>query len=375
MKVAIIHYWWLSNRGGEAVVSALIDLFPNADLFIQVCDEQLVRRTLGEKFKGKIHTSFVSKLPGAMKYYQKYLPLMPLALEQWDLSEYGLVLSSESGPSKGVITNLDSLHICYCHSPMRYIWDMYHIYLNNSGFLVRLIFPLVAHWLRVWDRSSADRVDFYIANSNYISYRIKKYYLKNSEVIFPPVDTSNFTHNRKRGSFYLMLGQLVKYKRPDLAVDAFNRLGLNLVVIGEGELYNNLKQKSMSNIKLLGRQEFSVVKDHLEQCKALIFPGIEDFGIVPVDAMSSGAPVIAYGKGGVLDTVIDGKTGILFHEQTVDALTKAVLILENSLVSFDSDFIKSHAEKFDKSVFKNKMKASIDRSLIQFSKLKQSINP
>jgi len=368
MRVAVIHYWWLSNRGGEAVISAILELFPNADLYVHVCDKKLVKKTLGVNFKGKIINSFVSRLPLALKHYQKYLPLMPLALEQWDLSDYDLIISSESGPAKGVITRPDALHICYCHSPMRYVWDMYHVYLSKAGLLIRTLFPLVAHWLRVWDRSSADRVDYFIANSSYVSARINKFYRRKSEVIFPPVNTGEFTHTRTRSNFYLCLGQLVGYKRADLAVDAFNQLGIPLIIIGEGELYEELRTRALPNIQLLGRQPFNVVKDHLERCKALIFPGLEDFGIVPVEAMAAGAPVIAYGRGGALDTVIDGKTGILFSDQTVDALLAAVRCVENGEYRFDKDELRSHSLKFDKSIFLKKIQQTIERVQTEISR-------
>jgi glycosyltransferase involved in cell wall biosynthesis len=352
MKVAIVHYWWLSNRGGEAVVSSLIDIYPDADLFTHVSDNDLIRNTLGSNFNGKIYNSFISKLPRSKKYYQKYLPLMPFALEQWDLSSYDLIISSESGPAKGVITRPDALHICYCHSPMRYIWDMYHEYLSRASFLIRLLFPLVAHWLRVWDTVAANRVDFFVANSTYVSKRIKKYYHRDSAIIYPPVKASAFSHLEIRGNFYLCLGQLVGYKRIDLAVESFNLLKLPLLIIGEGDEFQNLKKTANSNIKFLGRQPFDVVKTHLETCKALIFPGLEDFGIVPVEAMAAGAPVIAYSKGGVLDTVIDGVTGILFDIQNSQALIEAVTKIENEKINFDVDVLHKHALKFEESNFK-----------------------
>jgi glycosyltransferase involved in cell wall biosynthesis len=356
MKVAIVHYWWLSNRGGEAVVTALSQAFPEADLFVHVCDETLVRKTLGPAFKGKITTSLISKLPFAKKHYQKYLPLMPIALEQWDLSEYDVVISSESGPAKGVITRTDAVHICYCHSPMRYLWDMYHQYLEHAGKLVKMLFPLVAHWMRVWDRVSADRVDMFIANSRFIAGRIDKYYRRQSEVIYPPVDVDNFSSDKQRGDFYLYLGQLVPYKRADLAVGAFNQLKLPLVVIGEGEMMESLRSMAQSNVTFLGRQSFDVVKDHLERCKGLIFPGVEDFGIVPVEALAAGAPVIAYGRGGVLDTVEDGRTGILFKEQSEQSLMKAVLQIESGQSVFNPTELRMSANKFDKRLFINAMK-------------------
>lgn len=359
MRTAIVHYWWLSNRGGEAVIKALLEIFPDADLYVHVADEELVRQTLGPEFKGQIFNSFISKLPFSRRHYQKYLPFMPMALEQWDLSGYDLVISSESGPAKGVITRPDAIHLCYCHSPMRYIWDMYHEYMAKSGLAIRTLFPIVAHWLRVWDRASADRVDHFIANSSYISSRIKKFYRRDAEVVFPPVNTNDFSPDRERGDFYLCLGQLVPYKRADMAVEAFNAMGVPLVVIGEGELYEELVQKAAPNVKLLGRQPFSVVKDHLERCKGLIFPGVEDFGIVPVEAMAAGAPVIAYGRGGVLDTVRDGSTGILFNEQTVEALVAAVMKLESGAVAFDAKALHAHAGGFEKSIFKERIKAIV----------------
>jgi glycosyltransferase involved in cell wall biosynthesis len=360
MKVAIIHYWWISNRGGEAVVDALMDIYPDADLFLHVSDDELVRQTLGLKFTGNIYKTFISKLPNAKKYYQSYLPLMPLALEGLDLSEYDLIISSESGPAKGVITRPDSVHICYCHSPMRYLWDMHHQYLKNAGFIVRFLFPLIAHWLRVWDLASASRVDFFIANSTYVAKRINKYYRRESQVIYPPVKVSHFSHLQKRGDFYLYLGQLTGYKRVDLAIEAFNLLKLPLIVIGEGEDINLLKKIANPNIKFLGRQPFDIVKRYLETCKALIFPGLEDFGIVFVEAMAAGAPVVAYGKGGVLDIVTHGITGVLFNNQKVDELIEAVKKIEEKQINFDVNLLHSHALEFDISNFKTKIMKKIN---------------
>jgi len=363
MKIAVVHSWWLSNRGGESVIKAIIELYPSADLFFHVCDEKLIRQTLPNNFLGSIKTTFISKLPGAKKHYQKYLPLMPLALEALDLTQYDLIISSEAGPAKGVITRPDALHICYCHSPMRYIWDMYYSYLKDSGIFIRFFFPYVAHKLRLWDLASAARVDKFIANSSFVATRIKKFYRRNSELICPPVDVNLFDENRPREDFYLCLGQLVKYKRADMVVDVFNKLKLPLVVIGEGELYEIIKKNALSNITIMGRQSFDVVKDHLERCKALVFPGLEDFGIVPVEAMASGAPVIAYGRGGVLDTVLNGVTGILFNEQSHEALEKAVRDIQNNVYSFDVTKLKAHAMNFDKSIFKNKFRKFVQDNI------------
>lgn len=363
MKVAIIHYWWLSNRGGEAVCAALAELFPDADLYLHVCNEEVVRQALPDNFRGSIRTTFIARLPGARKHYQKYLPFMPLALEQLDLSAYDLILSSESGPAKGVITRPDATHICYCHSPMRYVWDMYHEYLATAGRLVRTLFPLVAHWLRVWDRQSADRVDHFIANSSFVASRIHKFYRREAEVIFPPVNTGEFSPQEDRGDFYLCLGQLVAYKRADLAVEAFNELGLPLIVVGEGELFERLQKTAKANVTLMGRQPFAVIQDLLQRCKGLIFPGMEDFGIVPVEAMAAGAPVIAYAKGGALETVIHGRTGILFNEQSREALIQAVRQLEAGIFHFSPQLLHEHAATFAKPLFKQRIKTFIDEAL------------
>lgn len=363
LKVAIIHYWWLSNRGGEAVVRALARLFPNADLFMHVCDEDLVRDTLGPGFRGRVAQSFISRLPGARRHYQKYLPLMPLACEQFDLQAYDLVISSEAGPAKGVITRPDSLHVCYCHSPMRYIWDRYHDYQRGAGRLVRPLFPWVAHYLRQWDRLSADRVDHFIANSAFVASRIRKFYRREARVVHPPVEVAAFAPDRPRGDHYLVLGQLAPYKRADLAVQAFNDLGAPLVVIGEGEQAAELRALARDNVQLLGRQPFEVIREHLETCRALVFPGVEDFGIVPVEAMAAGAPVVAFGRGGALETVRDGITGCLFHEQSAEALKAAVLRIEDGALSFDPMAAHAHAQRFDAAHFQREMRALIDGAL------------
>lgn len=360
-KVAIVHHWWLSNRGGEAVCAAIAEIFPNADFFFHVCDENVVRKALPQNFSGSINTTFISRLPGARRHYQKYLPLMPLALEQLDLGDYDLVISIESGPAKGVITRPGALHICYCNSPMRYIWDMYHQYLSSAGRLTRTLFPFIAHRLRMWDRLSADRVDYFIANSEFVRSRIKKYYRRDAEVIFPPVNTREFSADGARDNFYLYLGQLVAYKRPDLAVEAFNQMGLPLVVIGEGELYGQLKSMANSNITIMGRQPFSIVRDFLQRCRGVIHPGLEDFGIVPVEAMAAGAPVIAYGGGGALETVVHNKTGILFGEQGVKPIIEAVQQIEHGKVSFDPSLLHQHSTSFDKANFKQKLISAINK--------------
>lgn len=348
-KVAIIHYWLVNMRGGENVVEALCELFPQAEIFTHVYVPESVSDTIR---KHKVHTTFIQRLPKAEKLYQTYLPLMPLALQQLDLRDFDLVISSESGPAKGVVVAPDARHICYCHSPMRYVWDMYPDYLANSGRIKRLLMPPLIHYLRIWDYFTAGGVDQFVANSRYVASRIQRYYRRDAQVIAPPVNTHEFKLMHEVGDFYLMFGQLVSYKRPDLVVEAFNESGRKLVVIGEGEMGDSLKKLARKNITFLGRQPFDVVREHLAKCRALVFPGLEDFGIVPVEAMASGRPVIAYGRGGVLDSVIEGKTGIFFNEQSAAALNEAINRFERDFNMFDSIKIVEHAGNFSKARFK-----------------------
>ncbi|MFK5986664.1 MAG: glycosyltransferase [Pseudomonadota bacterium] len=360
MKIAIIHYWLINWRGGEKVIESLLEIYPEADVYTHVYKKSLVE----EKLKNiNIFTTFISKLPFATKLYQKYLPLMPIALEQLDLREYDIVISSESGPSKGVITNPDSLHICYCHTPMRYVWDLYPEYKNKAGTLTRIMMLPLVHYLKIWDRLSADRVDFFIANSKFVAKRIKKFYRRESIVIYPPVDIDEFVCTGKKSDYYLVLGQLTPYKCADLVVDAFEKNGLKLVVIGEGEQYAALKSKENTNISVLGRLPWDECKQYLSNAKALIFPGIEDFGMVPVEAMACGTPVLAYAKGGALETVKDGVSGYLFYEQSIESINLCVSSFENSQDKLDVLDIHKQAEKFTKRLFQNKIKIFIEEKI------------
>lgn len=361
MKVAIVHYWLVTMRGGEKVVEALCELFPQADLFTHVYDPDAISQTIK---RHKVTTTFIQKLPKATKKYQSYLPLMPLALEQLDLRDYDLIISSESGPAKGVITRPDALHICYCHTPMRYVWDMYSDYKATAGTLKRLLMPPLIHYLKMWDYVSAGRVDYFIANSNFVAARIAKHYRRPAEVIHPPVATSDFSLSHEHEDFYLVLGQLVGYKRVDIAVEAFNHLGKRLIIIGEGEALSDIRRIAKSNVEVLGRQPFSIIKGHLSKCRALIFPGVEDFGIVPVEAMACGKPVIAFKAGGALETVIDGTTGLFFEHQTSESLIAAVQRFELIESSFEPFRITKHACTFDKHVFKSKISEFIKNKLM-----------
>lgn len=351
MKVAIVHYWLVNMRGGEKVIEALCELFPQADIFAHVYDPSAVSPLIN---RHKIKTSFIQKLPFAVRKYQSYLPLMPMALEQFDLRDYDLIISSESGPAKGVVTRPDALHVCYCHTPMRYVWDMYHDYLESAGRIARILMPPLIHYLRMWDLASASRVDHFVANSSYVAKRIKKHYHRDAEVIHPPVATSDFSISERQEDFYLMVGQLVSYKRVDLAVEAFNRSGKQLIIIGEGEQRKELERLAKENIKIKGRQPFSVIKEYYMNAKALVFPGVEDFGIVPVESMASGRPVIAFRGGGALETVVENKTGLFFDQQTPESLNDAINRFENMQQGFSPKTISTHARSFGKENFKNR---------------------
>lgn len=361
MKIAIVHYWLVGMRGGEKVLEALLELYPQAVIVTHVYDAAKVSDTVR---RHEIRETFIGRLPGAKTHYQKYLPLMPLALELVDMQEFDLVISSESGPAKGIIVRPDATHISYCHSPMRYIWDHYHIYRKRAGRLAKMMMPLVAHRLRIWDVTTAARVDHFIANSSFIAQRIKTYYRREAEVIFPPVDTAEFEISEQVGDHYLLAGEMVGYKRADLAVEAFNASGRRLVVVGDGEMRTTLERKAGPNITFLGRVPFDELKQQFATCRALVFPGEEDFGIVPVEVMACGRPVIAYGRGGALDTVVEGISGILFYDQSVSALNAAIDRFEETpeLVA-DPDTIRTLAKSFDVDVFKDKFAALAARAL------------
>lgn len=369
MKVAIIHYWLVGMRGGEKVLEALCRMYPEAVIYTHVYDPEVISPAIK---KHKIITTFINKLPRAARMYKTYLPLMPLALELLDLSDYDLVLSSESGPAKGVIPPPGSVHVCYCHTPMRYIWNMYHEYRSRAGILTRLVMPPLAHYLRLWDTASAARVDHFVANSRTVANRIRRYYGRDAQVIFPPVDTHAFqpVPASELGDFYLMAGELVAYKRPDLAVRAFNESGRKLVVIGGGEMLETMRRLAGPTVTVLGPQPFDVLKRHYAQCRALIFPGEEDFGLVPIEAMASGRPVIAYGRGGATETVVDGVTGVFFPEQTPAALNAAVARLDQ--LTLDVSKIVQHAQNFSIAVFEREMKIMIDASVAANRSLLQS---
>ncbi|MGO9391965.1 glycosyltransferase [Rhodoblastus sp.] len=357
MKVAIVHYWLVGMRGGEKVVENLCRLFPEADIFTHVYAPDRVSEEIR---RHRVIPSFINALPRAKTMYQRYLPLMPLALEQFDLRGYDLILSSESGPAKGVLAPPGALHVCYCHSPMRYVWNMYHDYRERSGALTKALMPAAAHYIRNWDALSSMRVDHFIANSFTVRDRIQRYYRRDAQVIHPPVDVEAFEVVPEEVSdYFLMVGELVPYKRSELAIEAFNRMGLPLVVIGGGERLDAMRALAGPTVKILGAQPFAVLRRHYARCQALIFPGEEDFGIVPVEAQASGRPVIAYGRGGATETVCDGQSGLLFHEQSVEDLIAAVQRFKT--MTFDPLRIAKGARRFSADRFQSAMRLYLER--------------
>lgn len=335
-------------------------MYPEADIFTLVCDPDKISPLLKSR---KITTSLLQKIPGAKRHYTKMLPLMPMALEELDLQDYDLIISSESGPAKGVITRPGSVHVCYCHSPMRYIWDHYHIYRREAGLLARGVMTLTAPALRTWDVTTAARVDAFAANSSHVADRIRRFYRRDATVIHPPVAVDDFQPAPSVGDFYLCAGQLVPYKRADLAVRAFSAMNKRLVVIGEGSQMKDLKQIAGPTIEFLGYQPFDVLRDHLARCKALIFPGEEDFGILPVEAMASGRPVIAYDAGGARETVSNEDVGLRFAEQTEASLIDAVQRFEAMADRFDPVRIRRHSQEYSASLFRERMGRFVDEQL------------
>lgn len=350
MKVAIIHDWLTIYGGAESIIRILHDMFPDAPIYTTVYD----RDNMPDDFRMMdIRPSFLQKMPFAKKKYTSYLMLMPRAFEQFNLEEYDLVISSNTSCSKGVITGANTLHICYCNTPMRYGWDFYHEYRSGKGALARFLISGMMKKIRMWDRLSADRVDTFIANSYNVSRRIKKHYKRESTVIYPPVRTSMFKKSVQQEDYYLVVSRLVPYKRVDLVVEAFTKMGLPLVVIGGGSQYKDIAAKAGPNVKMLGRVGDDVVLHHMERCRAFLFPGEEDFGITPIEAEACGKPVIAYGKGGALETIVEDKTGVFFYEQTLEAVIGAVRRFEG--MTFDADEIRAQAEKFSEERFRREL--------------------
>ncbi|MBI4689732.1 MAG: glycosyltransferase family 4 protein [Nitrospirae bacterium] len=367
MKVAVVHDWLVIYAGAEKQLEQILRLFPDADLYSVI--DFLRDDERGFILNKRANTSFIQRLPFAKTKYRNYLPLMPLAIEQLDLSGYDLIISSSYAVSKGVLTDSNQLHICYCCSPMRYAWDLYHQYLNETGLnrgVKGKIAQLILHYIRMWDFIAANRVDHFIAISKYISKRIKKVYGRDSTIIYPPVYIDEFELCAKKEDFYLTASRMVPYKRVDLIAEAFSRMpDKKLVILGDGPEMGKVKARAGKNVEILGHKTFDVLKDYMQRAKAFVFAAEEDFGITPVEAQACGTPVIAFEKGGILESVIENKTGIFFKEQTVEGLIEAVNDFEKKQDKFDYNEIRKNAERFDKERFNREFKEFVDGPLWQ----------
>lgn len=362
MKVALVHEWLTTLGGSERVVWAFHRMFPEAPVFTTVHRKDL----LPAEFNGlDVRPSFLQKIPGATRHYQKLLPLMPLAFEQFDVSAYDLVLSSSHACAKGVVTRPETVHVCYTHTPMRYAWDLYHPYQATVNPLLRPVSAALLSYLRQWDVLAANRVDHFVANSREVARRINKHYRRKAVVVPPPIDVERFTP-RPLGQVedhLLVVSRLVPYKRVDLAVEAANRTGQRLRIIGDGPLYAELKAMAKPNVEFVGHLSDGHVADEMARCKALLFGAFEDFGLVPLEVQASGRPVVAYGAGGALETVIDGITGVFFPEQTADSLVSALGRLDRT--DFEPAVIRRHAESFGFEAFAERMRAVIDEAVAE----------
>lgn len=371
MKVAIVQEWLVTVGGSDKVVKAILDVFPDADIYTlvakkEVCDE------LGIPWE-KVHTSFIQKMPLGTKKHRAYLPLFPFAIEQFDLRGYDVVISSSHCVAKGVLTKADQLHICYCHSPIRYCWDMYNEYLEEShldkGFKSWLV-RLMLHPIRQFDAIAGSRVDYYISNSDYVGQRIRKTYRRKATTIHPNIDISNFELCNDKQEYYLASSRLVAYKKIDTIIEAFNQMpDKKLVVIGGGPNLDAYRKLAKDNVTVMGYQPFDMLKDKMQHAKAFVFAADEDFGMIPIEAQSCGTPVIAYGHGGSLETVNGGKTGLFFNEQTPEAIVEAVNRFEAmGSHPFAPADCRKWAEGFSEERFKREIKEFVEEKYEEFKK-------
>ena len=371
MKVAIVQEWLVTVGGSDKVVKAILDVFPEADIYTlvakkEVCDE------LGIPWE-KVHTSFIQKMPLGTKKHRAYLPLFPFAIEQFDLRGYDVVISSSHCVAKGILTKADQLHICYCHSPIRYCWDMYNEYLEEShldkGFKSWLV-RLMLHPIRKFDAIAGNRVDYYISNSDYVGQRIRKTYRREATTIHPNIDISNFELCNDKQEYYLASSRLVAYKKIDTIIEAFNKMpDKKLVVIGGGPNLEVYRKLAKDNVTVMGYQPFDVLKEKMQHAKAFVFAADEDFGMIPIEAQSCGTPVIAYGHGGSLETVDGGKTGLFFNEQTPEAIVEAVNKFETmGAQPFAPADCHQWAEGFSEERFKREIKEFVEEKYEEFKK-------
>lgn len=368
MKKALIHDWFSTYAGAEKCIESFTNIWDDFEIYSLI--DFLSDADRDKILKGKYaHTSFIQKLPFAKDKYRNYLPLFPLAIEQFDLSGYDVVLSSSHAVAKGVLTHSNQLHISYVHTPIRYAWDLYHQYLYESGLnhgLKGILAKYFLHKIRLWDISTANRVDHYIANSHYIARRIKKIYNKSSDVIYPPVDVDKFKLREAKEEFYLTVSRMVPYKKIDLIVEAFSQTDKKLLVIGDGPDMGKIKSKASKNIELLGFADDKTMADLMGQAKAFVFAAEEDFGITPVEAQACGTPVICFGRGGALETVREGISGLYFMEQNIRELLATVDKFEQSYDKFEPIKIRENSLKFSRTRFESEIKSYVEKKYEEF---------
>ena len=368
MKKALIHDWFSTYAGAEKCVESFTNIWDDFEIYSLI---DFLKGTDRDKIlKGKrAHTSFIQKLPFAKDKYRNYLPLFPLAIEQFDLSDYDVVLSSSHAVAKGVLTYSNQLHIAYVHTPIRYAWDLYHQYLRESGLdrgLKGMLAKYFLHKIRLWDASTANRVDHYVANSRYIARRIKKIYGKPSDVIYPPVDVDKFTLREAKEEFYLTASRMVPYKKIDLIVEAFSQTDKKLLVIGDGPDMAKIKLKAGKNVELLGFASDETMADLMGRAKAFVFAAEEDFGITPVEAQACGTPVICFGRGGARETVREGESGLYFMEQNTKELLAAVAKFEQNYDKFEPTKIRENSLKFSRARFEAEIKSYVEKKYEEF---------
>ena len=367
MKTAIVHDWLISHGGAEHFLPEIYKLFPS-DIYTLIYDKKFLNDSF---FKDKkVYSSFLQKMPFSVKKYRHYLPLFPLAIEDFDLSSYDVILSSSHCVAKGVLRNQHQLNICYCHTPMRYAWDLYFPYLKDAKLhkgIKGRIAKLILHYIRGWDINSSNRVDEFIANSKYIADRIYKIYKRKAHVIYSPVDISYFNLCMKKENYYLTASRLVSYKKIDLIVEAFSNMpDKKLIVIGDGPEMAKIKEKAKKNVEILGFVQRDDLKTYLQKARAFIFAAIEDFGLLPVEAQACGTPVIALDKGGLKETVIKDKTGVFFDSQDVKSIIEAVKKFEEIESEFDYNFIRKHSEFFSKERFRKNYTNFVKKKYMKF---------
>jgi len=359
MKVAIVHYWLVNMRGGEKMLEALLEMYPQADIYTHVYNP----KSVSEIIRGKrVFTSRINSLPFAKKLYPIYMPLMPNALLDFNLQEYDLIISSEAGPVKGIVPNPNAYHICYCHSPMRYLWDMYHEYFKRKNTIVRFFMKRLIPSLRIWDITSANLVDRFVTNSQFVAKRILRYYKREAEVVFGPANIEQYQNTvRKPLDYYLFFGQITDYKRVDIAINACVTSGRKLIVAGCGLKKKDIRKYRKNNLIIFkGRVSDEDTASLFSGALALLYPGIEDLGLVPIEAQAAGCPVIAYRDGGALETVKENVTGIFFDKQTSDSLIKAIDHFERDFNSYNREVYNEHVNQFSKTAFIERMNRIIN---------------